>query len=119
VVARQSTDVLAVEDREVAGALRYIREQGCRGLNVNELLKTMPISRSTLDRRMRLTIGRTAKAEITRVQLERAKALLARTSLPLEAVAMGAGFANSQRLCEAFKRTAGETPGAYRRARHG
>ena len=36
VVTRQSTDVLAIADADVAAAVRVIREQACTGIDVAE-----------------------------------------------------------------------------------
>jgi LacI family transcriptional regulator len=34
IATRRSTDVLAMDDPEVAGAVRFIREHACGGINV-------------------------------------------------------------------------------------
>src|SRR5262249_48140386 len=48
VVARLSTDVLAIEDRELAAALRFIREHAYEGIRMDDVLRAVPVSRSTL-----------------------------------------------------------------------
>jgi LacI family transcriptional regulator len=78
VVSRESTDVLATEDRELAAAIRHIREHACEGLRLKDSAKWTNLSRRELERRMRKLIGRSPKEEITRIQLERAKQLLPR-----------------------------------------
>ena len=55
VVARPSTDLLAVDDLHVAAALRFIREHVCDPINVEQVLSQIPISRSTLERRFQAT----------------------------------------------------------------
>jgi len=49
VVARRSTEVLAVEDRQIAAATRFIREHACDGIDVSDVLRAVPMSRSTFD----------------------------------------------------------------------
>jgi LacI family transcriptional regulator len=115
VVMRQSTDVVAVDDPEIAAALQYIRRHACDGLRVAELLARLPLSPSVLERRFRALLGRSPKAEISRVQLERARQLLAETDLPLDAVAEKAGLRDARYLCDVFARKTGMTPGAYRK----
>jgi LacI family transcriptional regulator len=115
VVRRQSTDIVAVEDPEIAAALQYVRRHACDGLRVAELLERLPLSHSVLERRFRALIGRSPKAEITRLQLERAKQLLAETDLPLDAVAAKAGFRDARYLCDVFARKLRLTPGTYRK----
>lgn len=115
VVVRRSSDILAIEDDDVAAALRHIRQHACEGLRVGELAAAIPLSRHILERRFGELIGRSPKAEITRVQLEQAKRLLATTDLTLSAVATKSGFRDAGYLCQVFAAKLGLTPGAYRR----
>src|SRR5206468_4043368 len=73
VVTRRSTEVLAIEDRHIANAARFIREHACEGIDVSNLLKAVPLSRSALERRFAASLGRSPKEEILRVRLNRAK----------------------------------------------
>lgn len=111
---RRSTDVLAVEDRDVAGAVRFIRENACKGIQVHDVLAAVPLSRSVLERRFVQFLGRTPKAEIDRVRMERVKQLLAETDFSLPRVAAMTGFVHSEYLSVAFKNHTGQTPGRYR-----
>lgn len=114
IVARQSSDIVAVEDKEIADALRFIRENAPRGLTVENVLQAIPMSRAVLDQRMREAIGRTAKAEMLRVQLDHVKRLLAETDLSLSQIADRSGFRHPQYMAELFKKKCGKTPGQYR-----
>ncbi|WP_428304311.1 XylR family transcriptional regulator [Lacipirellula sp.] len=114
IVTRQSSDIVAVEDKEIAEVLRYVRIQAPLGLSVEEILRRFPFSRAALDQRMRDAIGRTTKAEIVRVQLERVKLLLAETELSLAQIADRAGFRHPQYMAELFKKRFGLTPGSFR-----
>jgi len=114
-VARQSTNVLAVDDRELAAALRLIREEACRGLQADRVAERIGFSRTTLDNRLKIAIGRTLDLEIRRVRLTRAEELLARTHHPMREVAREAGFANEQYLNFVVRKETGLTPIQYRR----
>jgi len=114
VLVRRSTDTLAIEDREIAVALRFIREYACEGIKVDELLREVPLSRRVLESRFTKLLGRTPHEEITRVKIERVKQLLRDTDLPLKAIAQRAGFLSEDYLSVAFKRAAGLTPTAFR-----
>ena len=116
VVARQSSDVLAVTDGHVAAALRFIRQHACDGIRVPDVLRHVGLSRSVLDPRFKAALGRTAKAEILRVQLERARQLLVDSRLPLEEVAARCGFSSAKYLGDVFFRTSHVRPGAYRQS---
>lgn len=115
VIARRSTDILAVDDTEVASALRFIRQQGHRPLRVKELLRQVPASRRSLERRFRRVLGRSILEEIRRVHVERARQLLTQTDLPLHCVALRSGFSDAKRFATVFRQVTGLSPRAYRR----
>ncbi len=111
---RLSTDVVAIDDREVAAALSYIREHACSGITVKDVLDNVPVSRSTLERHLRKYLGRTPQQEIRNVQLKRARELLASTDLPIERIAHLCGFEHSEYMHVVFKRELQTTPGRFR-----
>ncbi|MEZ6065896.1 MAG: DNA-binding transcriptional regulator [Planctomycetaceae bacterium] len=115
VTTRQSTDVLAIEDPEVASALRFIREHACQGIDVADVLRNVPLSRRMLETRFAKILGRTPHAEIARLRIERAKRLLTETDLPLAEIAELAGFQHNEYFSVAFKREVGRTPSTFRR----
>ena len=114
VATRQSTDVLAIEDRNVVQAVRFIREHACDGINMADVLKAAPQSRRVLEKQFKKLIGRTPHEEILRIQFNRVKQLLAETNLPIASIAERAGFEHVEYLSVAFKRTFGLPPSQYR-----
>jgi LacI family transcriptional regulator len=112
-VTRQSTDTLAVEDPEVAAALRHIRLHATEGISVKQLMEEVTMNRRTLERRFNSIVGHTPLEEIRRVRLERAKVLL-QTDLPIYEVALQAGFATPEYLATSFRQAEGTTPTAFR-----
>ena len=123
VAARASTDVLAVQDRRLAAALRHIREHACEGLTVEALLDHLAdedwsrLSNSTLERLFAQELGRSPKAEIIRIQLRKAQQLLTDTDWKLAKIARAVGVAHVEHFCAMFKGKLGLAPGAYRRQR--
>lgn len=115
VATRQSTDVVAIEDRKTAAALHFIREHANRGISVDEVVRQTELSRSTLERQMRKYLGRTPQEEIRHVQIKKACELLVGTDLPAERIAGLCGFEHPEYLHVVFKRIMGSTPGEYRR----
>lgn len=114
-VSRQSTDLLCVADPALADALTLIRNEACKGMDAEEICRRIRLSRSTLDKRFKETIGRPIDQEIRRIRLARACELLARTKLPLKEVAKEAGFGSEQYLSAVFSKQLGCTPTSYRR----
>jgi LacI family transcriptional regulator len=117
VVARRSTDTLAIDDREMAAAMRFIREHACDGINVDDVLWQLGMSRSTLDRRFSNAFGTTPSDEIVRLRMNRVKQLLIETDYPLPKIADLAGFEHSEHMGALFRRTFGQTPGNFRDTR--
>lgn len=115
VVARRSSDVLAVEDAIVVRAVRWIRSNADRRVTVPMVARAIGGGRQRLERRFRKALDRSVLEEIRRAHVEVAKRLLATTEAGLSEVARQSGFTNAALLSVAFQREIGMPPGAYRR----
>lgn len=115
VVMRRSTNILAIEDPDVAAAVLYVREHACDPIQVCDVVAAVGVSRSTLVPRFKAIVGRTIHAEIQRLQIEQARRLIATTELPLKQVATMAGFAHVHYLTTIFHERTGWTPAEYRK----
>jgi len=115
VVTRRSTDVLAIEDHHTAQAVRFIREHFHEAISVEDVTRAVPLSRSVLERRFHRWLGRSPKAEIIRLQIDRAQTLLIETNLPLATVARLAGFHHAKYLSEVFRKKTSHTPSQFRK----
>lgn len=118
VLARASTDTLAIPDADVAAAIRYLRSRACEHLTIKQVAATLGMSRRTLERTFSHHVGHSPAVEITRARLERARELLIATDLPLATIARRTGFFHAETLHRVFKKQFGGTPGEYRLA-HG
>lgn len=116
VKTRQSTDLLAIEDPEVAKAVRFIREHACERICVEDMLDQVALSRRAMEKRFREAVGRPPHMEIRRAQLERVKELLVGSDYKLERIAEITGFSSAQYLAGLFRRMMHMTPGAWRAA---
>ncbi|HEV2968590.1 MAG TPA: DNA-binding transcriptional regulator [Pirellulales bacterium] len=114
IVTRQSSDVRAIPDAEVSAAVRFIRDHACDGINVEDVLLTVPISRRILENRFKKILGHTPHEEILLVQLRRVTQLLEETDLPLATIADRAGFKYVEYLSVVFKRRFHRSPARYR-----
>jgi len=114
IVTRRSTDVLAIDDPDITEAVRLIRARACDGLTVRDLLASCPLSSSSLERHFAQALGRTPKAEILRVRVQRVQELLTQTDLSLAAVAARAGFKYPEYMSYVFKQKVGTSPGRFR-----
>lgn len=115
IVPRQSTDLLAIEDEDVAAALRFIRDHATEGIRASEVIANAQHAPSTLSQRIKSYLGRSLATEITRVRLERAKLLLKETDLPIGTIAIRSGFSELKYFCGVFQKVENTTPSAYRK----
>ena len=119
VTTRRSSDVIAQDDRLVAGMLRFIRDHAGRPIGVRDVVEHCELSRRTLERRFSEAMGHSILDEITRQRLERAKRLLLETRLAMHRVALAAGFSNEKSMHRAFRQIIGCSPWRYRQDEHG
>jgi len=117
VVRRTSTDVLAVDDPQLAAAVRFIREHACGPCSVGDVLREVPVARRWLEKQFVARLGRTPHDEIAHVRMEAAQRLLLNREMTIEQVANGCGFSTVQSFNRAFRGATGESPAAFRRAR--
>ncbi len=113
-VVRQSTEILAVADKKLALALRYVRDHAHESVGVMQMWAALGFNRKEMEERFRSVLGRTAGQEFTRVRVERAKQLVLDTNYTLEQLARECGFATASYLISFFRKHVGMTPNAYR-----
>lgn len=105
--------------RHVLRAKEYMARHYTRSLSMGEVAAAVGISRSYLQRLFHREVGLPPHDYLTRLRIERAKSLLARTDLPLVEVAAGVGLASQQYFQTLFHREVGVTPGEFRRGQKG
>ena len=115
--ARRSTDVIAVEDEQVAG-LRFIRDNARRPISVEDVVEQSSLSRRMLEIRFQQHLGRGIREEIQRVRLGLVQQFLSETEIPIWKIAEIAGFNQLEYLCRVFRREIGMTLIQYRRKFH-
>lgn len=114
VVTRRSTEVIAVTDSDVAAALQFIRREQGVGIAVDQVADEVAMSRRSLEKRFKESLGRTILEEIQLVRLERAKRLLLETTFPISKVATISGFGSAGYFIQFFQNRVGKTPRRFR-----
>lgn len=114
---RHSTDILAIDDSEIAAVLRYIREHAKEGISVTDILRKFPLSRRRLEQRFREKVNRSPAEEIRRARFEHVCRLLLDTDKSIATIAHESGFASGAGLSQAFQQHFKETPGQFRQSR--
>ena len=117
VVARQSTDTVAVEDRRVAAAVHFIHDHLAETFGVDRVVEAAKVSRRQLEVRFQRLLNCTLHDYISRQRVERAKQFLAGPErIKLHKLATACGFSSVERMRLVFKRVTGRTPLEYRRS---
>ena len=116
-VARRSSDVIAVKDSDVAAALRFIHDHACDGIHSDDVAGCVTVARITLERRFQALLGRSVHAEIQRVRMDRARHLVAETNTPLKQIGAMIGVKQRTYFTVVFHQHFGCTPAEYRRRR--
>jgi LacI family transcriptional regulator len=118
VVTRKSTEVLAVDNPDIANALGFIQENFPRGnLSVDDVVAHSRVPRRSLERAFRDELQRTILHEILRVRVNHAQKLLETTPHSVTDVAIRSGFASLNHFYRVFHARTGLTPRAFRLAR--
>jgi LacI family transcriptional regulator len=107
IVQRQSSDILAINDTEVASAIRFIKENAKNKFLVNDVVKITSISRRSLEQRFRKNLHRSVYDEIRRVRVEWISRLLMETDLPISHITSFFNFTDVEHISRYFKKEKG------------
>jgi len=117
VVARQSTDTIAIDDPYVADAVHYIHDHLNKVFGVKQLVEASRVSRRELETRFKRMLACTPYDYLCRSRIEHARQLLSNAgAIKLQSVAMACGFSSVERMRLVFLRHTGQTPLDFRRA---
>ena len=106
-------------DLVLTNALSLIRKNLQNSLNIDDLARSVGISRRGLYLRFEKHLGSSPLQEILRQRIAKAKSLLACTTLPLAKIAELSGFGDPYSFSRAFRRETGDTPRHYRQKNSG
>jgi len=106
----------AASDLSLRPLLDWIDRHLDDALTLDAMARRAAVSVRTLNRRFREQVGTTPLQWLLRARVRRAQVLLETTGHPLELIATRAGFGTAGTLREQFRKLAGTSPRAYRRA---
>ncbi len=102
--------------RALEPLLAWLDENAARELTLDDIAAHAGLSSRTLLRRFREQTGTTPLQWLHRARVRRAQHLLETTAHPVERIAAQVGFGSPTAFRDRFKRVAGVSPQAYRRA---
>ncbi len=115
VVSRQTTDIEAVEDEDVAFALRYIREHAHTPIGVQDVADSVALTIRALQKKFRLVLDRTIHDQIQNVHIEQARQMIVGTNLQISEIALSLGYSGAEKLSRSFRNKMGMAPLEYRK----
>ncbi len=113
-IARRSSDLLAINHPGVARALRYMAEHFHEPIGVDDLVRVAAMSRRGLHQAFMTQLGRPPGGELQRVRIEHAKTLLTNGTDKLETIAAQCGYQSANSFWFAFKQATGFSPKSSR-----
>lgn len=117
-ITRQSTDMTSNVDPRMLRAIRFIRENACGGIGVQDVLANLPMSRRVFETRFKEAFGHSPYEEILKVRMDRAKRILAESpDRTVPQVAERCGYENSKQFSAMFKKMVGMSPSDFRASR--
>lgn len=114
IIERHSTDFVGTADELAVQTARMIRLLAIEGLSFGQIAAKLPAARRTIERRFIAAFGRTPHEALLNVRLDRAKRLLAESTLSLDRIAEQCGFGSAKYFGAAFRRAVGVPPRTYR-----
>jgi len=117
IVTRMSTDMLAVNDPEVAAAVRFIRRNPSRMMQVNDVVDATNVSRRVLEKRFKAILRRSVYQEIRRIRVNYIIELLVGTDMSITEIAVKSGFDGVEHISRYFRKETGISLREYRKRR--
>src|SRR5688500_10466077 len=115
VVTRRSTDIFASKDKYIVNALKYIHGNLDKNLKVEQVLREVPLSRRSLEKRFMLTTGYPVYEYIYNQRIEKFTQKLLETDMTIFEIALDLGLSDSKNIARQFKQVKGLTPMEYRK----
>ena len=115
IVTRQSTNILAIQDQEVAIAINFIRNNARKLIQVNDVVESGHLSRRVLEKRFRTYLKRSILEEINQTHAWQIAQMLVETNLTITEIAINTGNPSAKHLARSFRKIMGMTPLEYRK----
>ena len=114
VVRRGSSDIMALDDHEIAQAIRFIQNNADHPISVDDVVWATALSRRSLYARFSKATGRGVSEYIRGVRAARAARLLLETTKTVAQISTELSFPDEKNFARFFRREKNLSPGEYR-----
>ncbi|MBN7813677.1 DNA-binding transcriptional regulator [Algoriphagus sp. H41] len=115
VITRTSTNIYASSDDHVANALDFIHRNIETNLQVSDIVKEVPMSRRSLEKRFLEVTGMPVYKYISNLRIEKMAEKLISSDQTIFEIALDMGLQDSKNIARQFRQVMGYTPVDYRR----
>lgn len=114
VVTRQSTDIIAIDDKLVSDAINYIHKNSNMDISVDDVAEAVMTSRRRLERKFRKLLSKSVYEEIRHIRVNKIISMLLETNLTMAQIGLAMGFKDITHTGRYFKEETGLSPLVYR-----
>lgn len=104
VVKRQSTDILAVDDKNLINALLYIRENARERISVSDVVNSTSLGRRNLEGKFKQILNRSIMEEARRIRIEQISKILLETDLSITEITSAFSFTEIEHISRYFRK---------------
>lgn len=115
---RQSSNIIAVQNRPLAKALQFIFDHAHEPITAQLVVQAAGINRRELERNFREFLNRTILEQIYYERIKRARRMLEDNTESIADIAELSGFQDHSHLCRVFKRYGHPPPATVRKQTH-
>ena len=116
IITRHSTDIFSTDDKIIVKALNYIHQHIDTDLNIDDIVKEVPLSRRSLEIRFNQVTGYPIYNYIMNHRIEKFTKILLETEKTVYEIALELGLNDSKNISRQFKKAKGMAPIEYRKA---
>lgn len=114
-----STQLSPEDDAFMSRVVSFIEEHIMDSeINVDDMASAAAVSRSSLNRKMKMLVGVTPADFLREARIKRACSLLATTKMAISDIAYRCGFSDPKYFSRTFRQSTGTTPTDYRSKEH-
>jgi LacI family transcriptional regulator len=115
IAIRRSTDICAIEDREIANAMCFIRDNSRKIIQVSDVVAATTLTRRVLEKRFNKILKRSILEEIKNKKTAEILKMLTQTNYSISEISKALGFDSTRHFDRYFRQTYKISPSLYQK----